>query len=82
MTTLLIDNYDSFTYNLFQDLTKIAGSHPIVIKNDEIGWDEFCDLEFDNIVISPGPGRPENEKDFGICRRVILEDKVPIFGEC
>ncbi len=82
MTTLLIDNYDSFTYNLFQDLTKLTGSPPIVIRNDEIGWDELCELEFDSIVISPGPGRPENPQDFGICRRAILEATVPILGVC
>lgn len=82
MTTLLIDNYDSFTYNLFQDLAGITGRPPIVIRNDAIGWDELCALEFDNIVVSPGPGRPENESDFGICRRVILEANVPILGVC
>jgi para-aminobenzoate synthetase len=82
VTTLLIDNYDSFTYNLFQDLSKLTGTPPIVIRNDEIGWDELCKLAFDNIVISPGPGRPENQQDFGICRRAILEAKVPILGVC
>jgi para-aminobenzoate synthetase len=82
VTTLLIDNYDSFTYNLFQDLTRLAGSPPIVIRNDEMEWDALCNLTFDNIVISPGPGRPENRQDFGICRRAILEAGVPVLGVC
>jgi para-aminobenzoate synthetase len=42
-----------------------------VICNDKIAWDELKQWEFDNIVISPGPGRPENPKDFGICGQAI-----------
>jgi para-aminobenzoate synthetase len=82
MKTLLIDNYDSFTYNLFQYLTEINGEPPIVIRNDEMSWSEAAALDPANIVISPGPGRPEREKDFGICRQAILESDRPILGVC
>jgi para-aminobenzoate synthetase len=82
MKTLLIDNYDSFTFNLFQYLAEINGEPPIVVRNDEMSWAEAIGLKVDNIVISPGPGRPEVEKDFGICRQVILESELPILGVC
>ena len=58
MLTLLIDNYDSFTYNLFQLLAEVNGREPLVVRNDEASWEELERLEFDNVVISPGPGRP------------------------
>ena len=82
MKTLLIDNYDSFTFNLFQYLAEINGELPIVVRNDEMSWSEVAALKVDNIVISPGPGRPELEKDFGICRQAILESDLPILGVC
>ena len=82
MKTLLIDNYDSFTFNLFQYLAEINGEPPIVVRNDEMTWAEAAGLKVDNIVISPGPGRPELEKDFGICRQAILESDLPILGVC
>ncbi len=82
MKTLLIDNYDSFTFNLFQLIAEVNRIPPIVVHNDAASWDEIKKLNFDNIVISPGPGRPENEADFGICRQAILEADVPIMGVC
>ncbi len=82
MKTLLIDNYDSFTYNLFQLLAEANGDEPIVVRNDEAGWDELRELEFDNIVISPGPGRPDREGDFGVCAEAIRRAEVPLLGVC
>jgi para-aminobenzoate synthetase len=82
MKTLLIDNYDSFTFNLFQYLAEVNGVPPVVVRNDTAPWEELRELEFDNIVISPGPGRPEVDRDFGICRRAILEASVPLLGVC
>src|ERR1700722_869117 len=82
MKTVLIDNYDSFTFNLFQYPAYIKGEPPIVVRNDAMSWSEAAGLEVDNIVISPGPGRPELEKDFGICRQAILESDLPILGVC
>jgi para-aminobenzoate synthetase len=80
--TLIIDNYDSYTFNLYQLIAQVNGEYPTVICNDRVAWDELKHWEFDNIVISPGPGRPENPKDFGICRQAIQNTQVPLLGIC
>ena len=82
MKTLLIDNYDSFTYNLFQLLAEANGDEPIVVRNDEAEWSELERLEFDNIVVSPGPGSPDHEGDFGVCAEAIRDARVPVLGVC
>jgi len=82
MKTLIVDNYDSFTYNLFQQVAKISGQEPIVVKNDQISFEEVRTINPDNIIISPGPGRPERAKDFGICKAIILKANKPILGVC
>jgi anthranilate synthase/aminodeoxychorismate synthase-like glutamine amidotransferase len=77
---LLIDNYDSFTFNLAQYLGEL-GAPPLVRRNDELSADDVGELRPDRIVISPGPGRPE---DAGISVEVIRRfgDRVPILGVC
>lgn len=82
MLTLLIDNYDSFTYNLFQLLAEVNGREPLVVRNDEVSWAELADLGFDNVVISPGPGRPEEARDFGVCAEAIRRCEKPLLGVC
>jgi para-aminobenzoate synthetase len=82
LKTLLIDNYDSFTYNLFQLLAEVNGEEPIVVRNDEASWAELSELEFDNVVISPGPGRPDREGDFGVCAEAIRRSSAPLLGVC
>ncbi|TVZ39939.1 para-aminobenzoate synthetase [Alteromonadaceae bacterium 2753L.S.0a.02] len=82
MKTLLIDNFDSFTYNLYQLIAEVNRVAPVVIKNNSMLWPELKNDGFDNIVISPGPGRPENAGDFGICSQVICEADVPVLGVC
>jgi para-aminobenzoate synthetase len=82
MRTLLIDNYDSFTFNLFHLLGEVNGDEPIVVRNDELSWDEVVALAVDNIVISPGPGRPEHERDVGVSLDVLARADVPVLGVC
>ncbi|MGD9737600.1 MAG: aminodeoxychorismate synthase component I [Solirubrobacterales bacterium] len=83
MKTLLIDNYDSFTYNLFQLLSEANGEEPIVVRNDAMSWEELAgSRDFDNIVISPGPGNPDREADFGVCAAAIRQSEVPLLGVC
>ena len=79
---LLIDNYDSFTFNLFQLLAEVNGAEPIVVRNDEATWEELERLEFENVVISPGPGRPDVEDDFGVCAEAIRLCEKPLLGVC
>lgn len=77
---LLIDNYDSFSYNLYQYVGMINPDIR-VIKNDELSLAEIAALAPDHIIVSPGPGRPA---DAGICEEVIeyFKDKTPILGVC
>jgi anthranilate synthase / indole-3-glycerol phosphate synthase / phosphoribosylanthranilate isomerase len=80
MTTLLIDNYDSFTYNLYQYLCEL-GEDVVVHRNDQVTLAECIELNPDHVVISPGPGTPD---DAGISRDVIrhFAGKVPVLGVC
>jgi anthranilate synthase/aminodeoxychorismate synthase-like glutamine amidotransferase len=77
---LLIDNYDSFTFNLAQYLGEL-GAAPVVKRNDEISADEVESMRPERIVISPGPGRPE---DAGISVEVIKRFgvRIPVLGVC
>ncbi|MBD2499688.1 anthranilate synthase component II [Anabaena azotica] len=83
---IVIDNYDSFTYNLVQYLGELAAEFPVasdiqVFRNDKITLEEIRGLNPDAIVISPGPGRPE---DAGISLHLIQElgSNLPILGVC
>ncbi|GAA4635987.1 hypothetical protein GCM10023196_083860 [Actinoallomurus vinaceus] len=81
MRTLLIDNFDSFTYNLFHLLAEVNGRPPVVVRND-VDWAALDPRDFDNVVISPGPGRPDRERDFGVSARPIREWDLPLLGVC
>ena len=77
---LVIDNFDSFVYNLVQYLGEL-GAEPVVIRNNEMSVHEVAALQPDGVLLSPGPGRPE---DAGILCDAIREfaGRVPLFGVC
>ena len=82
MRTLLVDNYDSFTYNLFHYLAEVNGTPPEVISNDDPAWRLDWLDSFDNVVISPGPGTPARDSDIGLCREIIEQGDLPVLGVC
>ncbi|MEM3382490.1 MAG: aminodeoxychorismate/anthranilate synthase component II [Nitrososphaerales archaeon] len=83
MKILIIDNYDSFVYNLVQYVGEL-GANPIVYRNDQISLEKINKLKPDGIILSPGPGTPEDIKYFGVCSLIIkqLGCNIPILGIC
>ena len=77
---VVVDNYDSFVYNLVQYLGEL-GATPDVVRNDEVSVDELLARDVDGFLLSPGPGRPE---DAGITCELIdrAAGRVPVFGVC
>jgi len=94
MKVYIVDNYDSFTYNLYQFIGEILTSEKskgrvddfqiIVKRNDEVTLEQIKAENPDRIIISPGPGSPDDEKYFGVCAQVIKElgQSTPLLGVC
>ncbi len=83
-TILILDNYDSFAYNLVQYVGMLE-AEPAVYRNDAITVEEVkTKLRPDGIIISPGPGNPSNPKDFGVCTEILttLSHSIPTLGIC
>jgi anthranilate synthase/aminodeoxychorismate synthase-like glutamine amidotransferase len=83
MKVLIIDNYDSFVYNLAQYVGELGGS-PQVFRNDEITLKQAKALKPERIIISPGPGNPEDEHYFGVCSGILktMSREIPTLGVC
>jgi anthranilate synthase/aminodeoxychorismate synthase-like glutamine amidotransferase len=81
---VLIDNYDSFVYNLYQALGELTGVEARVVRNDRTSVEAIAAERPTHLVISPGPGNPEDPAWFGICRELILTlgRTVPLLGVC
>ncbi|KAG7091002.1 hypothetical protein E1B28_010068 [Marasmius oreades] len=81
LDVLMIDNFDSFTWNLYQQL-RLAGAEVTVIRNDAIDPSLFSQLKIKSLIISPGPGHPQNESGISKAAIQYFEGKVPILGVC
>ena len=83
MKVLVIDNYDSFVYNLVQYIGEL-GAETIVYRNDQVTLKQVKELKPDRIVISPGPGTPEDTRYFGVCTEILqhVSCEVPTLGVC
>src|SRR3989344_8627156 len=89
MRILILDNYDSYTYNLYQlvgeILSKKGGEFKVdVFRNDEITAAEIKEKNYDRIIISPGPGDPSDKNYFGACAEVLIDlgKTIPVLGVC
>lgn len=83
MKVLVIDNYDSFVYNLVQYIGE-QGAEPVVYRNNQVTMQQLQELKPARIVISPGPGTPEDERYFGVCTKILqtLSQTTPTLGVC
>ena len=83
MKVVVIDNYDSFVYNLAQYIGE-QGPETIVYRNNKVTIEQLAKLKPDRIVISPGPGTPEDERYFGVCTKILqtMSPAIPTLGVC
>ncbi len=81
---VILDNYDSFVFNLYQAIGQIAGVAPIVLRNDAVDISTLEAMAPTHVVVSPGPGDPTQKECFGVCRDAILRmgPYTPVLGVC
>lgn len=85
MPIVILDNFDSFTYNLYQMVQGVSAQPVEVYRNNALSFEELLALKPSGIIISPGPGHPGIPQDFGICKDVLTrysELSVPVLGVC
>ncbi|MEU4805000.1 aminodeoxychorismate synthase component I [Actinosynnema sp. NPDC023587] len=80
--TLLVDNYDSYTFNLYQLLAEINGQEPVVVVNDDPMLSRPLPEDVDNIVVAPGAGRPQHARDIGFVGDLLRRTTLPVLGVC
>nr|WP_249789129.1 hypothetical protein [Bradyrhizobium sp. BRP19] len=78
---ILIDNFDSFTFNIAQMVGEVNGREIIVLDNT-VPWSEIRKIPHERIILSPGPGSPQNSKDVGSTMDVLAGSAVPVLGVC
>jgi anthranilate synthase/aminodeoxychorismate synthase-like glutamine amidotransferase len=81
---VIIDNYDSYAYNLYQRIGELSDVAAVVFRNDRVSVQQVIQSNPTHLLISPGPGNPEDPACFGICRQLLLElgPRIPVLGVC
>jgi anthranilate synthase component 2 len=79
---LVVDHHDSYTWNLVHLVAAVTGELPEVVQHDEVSAEALRDKGFSHVVLSPGPGSPDTEADFGVGRDLLLRSDVPVLGVC
>jgi anthranilate synthase/aminodeoxychorismate synthase-like glutamine amidotransferase len=77
---VVVDHYDSYTWNLVHLVAQVTGVLPKVVEHDQVSLDDLAG--FTHVVLSPGPGSPDDPADFGIGREVLLRAATPVLGVC
>jgi anthranilate synthase component 2 len=79
---LVVDHHDSYTWNLVHLVAAVTRVLPTVVEHDEVGADALLGKGFSHIVLSPGPGSPDEERDFAVGRELLLRAELPVLGVC
>lgn len=82
MRVVIVDHYDSYTYNLVHLVASVTGGLPPVVEHDAVSAGELLDGAFTHVVLSPGPGHPDEPEDFAVGRDVLLRSTLPVLGVC
>lgn len=79
---VVVDHHDSYTWNLVHLVAAVTGTLPQVVEHDEVTAETLLGKGFSHVVLSPGPGSPEDSRDFSVGREVLLRAEVPVLGVC
>lgn len=79
---IVVDHYDSYTWNLVHLIAQEARRPPVVVQHDEVSASEVLNSDFTHLVLSPGPGSPDVPLDFAVGRELILRSDIPVLGVC